>query len=158
MEAVCKPIGKTVQENGRYYIQLERQFANGLLRLEEFSHIQVVCWFHQSDNEKARECLVIDQPYRNEPDTIGVFATRSENRPNPIAITACVLLSIDVSKCRIEVNYIDAFDATPVLDIKPYHPSSDKIRDVVMPAWCAQLPECYEDSGSFDWSTVFNFE
>jgi len=64
---------------------------------------------------------------------------------------------VDRENNRVEVNYLDAEAGTPVLDIKPYHPSSDRIRDVVMPAWCAQLPACYEDSGAFGWSTVFNW-
>ena len=157
MEMVCKPIGTAVQENGRYFIQLNDGLSQALLRLDDFSHIQVIWWFHLSDTQEAREHYVIDAPYRNGPEKIGVFATRSENRPNPIAITACALLAVDRERNRVEVNYLDAEHGTPVLDIKPYHPSSDRIRDVVMPAWCAQLPGCYEDSGTFDWSTVFNF-
>ncbi|MBN1778075.1 MAG: SAM-dependent methyltransferase [Clostridiales bacterium] len=156
MEAVCKPIGTAVQENGRYFIQLDERYSEALLGLDDFSHIQVIWWFHLSDNKEAREYYVIDAPYRNGPEKIGVFATRSQNRPNPIAVTACALLAVDKQNNRIEVNYLDAEAGTPVLDIKPYHPSSDRIRDVVMPAWCAQLPGCYEDSGTFDWSTVFN--
>ena len=66
-----------------------------------------------------------------------MLATRGPVRPNPIAVTACGLLAVDKHSGRIEVNYLDAEPGTPVLDIKPYHPSSDRIQDVVMPAWCA---------------------
>ena len=73
------------------------------------------------------------------------MATRSPIRPNPIAVTACALLAVD------------AENGTPVLDIKPYEPSDDKVRDVKMPDWCAHWPACLEESENFDWSKEFNF-
>ena len=42
-----------------------------------------------------------------------------------------------------------------MLDIKPYHPAVDRIREVGVPAWCAGWPEWYEDSMTFDWGAVF---
>lgn len=158
MEAVFKPIGKAAQEGGRYFIQLEEQYLDAVLGLEDFGHIQVIWWFHLYDNEQTRAYLVSEAPYKGGPEKIGVLATRGPVRPNPIAVTVCALLAVDRQNSRIEVNYLDAEPGTPILDIKPYHPSSDKIRDVRMPAWCADWPGCYEESGAFDWSRVFNFE
>ena len=158
IETVFKSIGEAVQENGRHYIQLDGSVFEGLLGLNGFSHIQVIWWFHLMDGGEARRMLVVDAPYKNGPDKLGVFATRGPMRPNPIAITVCELLAVDDKNSRIEVNYLDAEAGTPVLDIKPYHPSSDRIRDFRMPAWCAHFPSCYEESGSFDWSSVFNFD
>jgi tRNA-Thr(GGU) m(6)t(6)A37 methyltransferase TsaA len=158
MEAVFKPIGKATREGGRFFIQLEEKYLDAVLGLEDFGHIQAVWWFHLYDNEQTRAHLVSDSPYKGGPEKIGVLATRGPVRPNPIAITVCELIAVDRRNGRIEVNYLDAEPGTPVLDIKPYHPSSDKVRDVRMPAWCADWPGCYEESGAFDWSGVFNFE
>jgi tRNA (Thr-GGU) A37 N-methylase len=62
---------------------------------------------------------------------------------------------VDVEKGLIVVPWIDAEDGTPILDIKPYHPSTDRIREVKMPRWCQHWPQWYEDSGEFDWSAEF---
>lgn len=158
MAAVFEPIGKVILEDNRYFIQLDKEYMEATLRLDDFSHIQVVWWFHLTDNEDNRGGFTVDSPYKNAPEKLGVLATRGPVRPNPIAVTACELIGIDRRNNRIEVTYLDAENDTPVLDIKPYHPSSDRIRDVRMPAWCADWPEWYEDSGTFDWSRVFNFE
>jgi tRNA-Thr(GGU) m(6)t(6)A37 methyltransferase TsaA len=55
--------------------------------------------------------------------SFGLFATRSPNRPNPIGLGIVKLDSI--SGCTLSVSGIDAFDGTPVLDIKPWLPSID---------------------------------
>ena len=157
MAAMFEPIGKAVCQNNRYSIVLNGELKNAVMGLEEFSHIQVVWWFHLTDNTDAHNALVMDKPYRNGPEKIGILATRGPIRPNPIAISVCELLAVDKQTGRIDVAYLDAADGTPILDIKPYHPSSDRIRDVRMPAWCAHWPAWYEDSGTFDWGAEFNF-
>jgi tRNA (Thr-GGU) A37 N-methylase len=58
---------------------------------------------------------------------------------------------------EIAVPYIDTENGTPVVDIKPYHPSEDRIREAQVPAWCDHWPKWYEDSGSFDWEAEFNY-
>ncbi len=158
MNAIFTPVGTARQENGRYFVQLDEKMIDATLELETFSHILVVWWFHEINPAGTELPLVMNSPYRGGPETIGVFATRGPVRPNPIAITVCGLLGVDRQKGRLEVNYLDAAEGTPILDIKPYHPSSDTIRSVTMPAWCAHWPKCYEDSGTFDWSQAFNFE
>ncbi len=153
-----EPIGSVRVKNGKYFITLEKKFKDAVMGLEEFSHIYVVWWFHLYDSNETRNYFVMDKPYTLGPEKIGVLATRSPIRPNPIAITACDLIGIDMENCSIEVGYMDAEDGTPVLDIKPYHPSDDRVRDVRMPLWCSHWPACYEDSGQFDWSKEFTFQ
>lgn len=155
---VCfNPIGKVVIEGGRYFLELDREAFAAARGLEEFSHIQMVWWFHLYDSEETRKCLVLDRPYVKGPEKIGVLATRSPVRPNPIAITACALVGVDPRSRRLEVSYTDAENGTPILDIKPYHPSEDRVRDVKTPAWCAHWPQYWEDSGDFDWGAEFAF-
>ena len=101
--------------------------------------------------------FVLDKPYKKGPEKIGVLATRSPVRPNPIASSSCALIGVDAARYRLELGYIDAEDGTPVLDIKPYEPSDDMVRDVVMPAWCTHWPKCLEESADFDWGAEFNF-
>ncbi len=92
------------------------------------------------------------------PETIGIFATRSPVRPNPIALSAVPVLGIDTAAGIIAVPYVDADDGTPVLDIKPYLPATERIRDVKVPAWSAHWPQWYEDNWGFDWAAEFTFE
>ena len=53
--------------------------------------------------------------------------------------------------------YIDAFDCTEVIDIKPYVPSIDRIENPDVPDWCSHWPKSYEESGDFDWEEEFRF-
>ena len=53
--------------------------------------------------------------------------------------------------------YIDAENGTPVLDVKPYTPSLDRVERPDVPGWCAHWPKSAEASGDFDWEKVFNF-
>ena len=157
MSVTFQPIGKIVIENEHYYIELDEKYYVATLGITEYSHIQVIWWFHLYDSEEARNYFVVKKPYKNGPDEVGVLSTRSPIRPNPIAVTACSLLSLDQEKHRLEVDYIDAEDGTPVLDLKPYQPSIDKVRDVIMPEWSRHWPDCLEANDGFDWNSEFNF-
>jgi tRNA-Thr(GGU) m(6)t(6)A37 methyltransferase TsaA len=157
MSVTFSPIGKVKIDGGRYFIELEDTFFDATLGLEAFSHICVLCWFNLYDSPESRAYRVLDKPYKNGPDKIGVFATRSPVRPNPIALSSCALIGVNEESRRLEVAYIDAEDNTPVLDIKPYEPAEDTVRDVVMPAWCRHWPKFLEESADFDWSKEFNF-
>ncbi len=155
MTVIFEPIGWVQHENGHSYIQLKDEVFAATQGLEEFSHMQVLWWFNRYDSAETRAYYVMDKPYRNGPKRIGVLATRGPVRPNPIALTACEIIRLDPDGRRIEVAYMDAENDTPVLDIKPYHPSEDKVRDAAVPAWCAHWPGCLEESGAFDWEKEF---
>jgi len=94
------PIGKVVKEGGRTLIVLDEKYEPGLKGLGQFSHVTVVYWFDRND----------DNPIR------GVFATHSPVRPNLIAISRCKIVAVRDNV--IEIEDIDAFDNTPVLDLK----------------------------------------
>jgi tRNA (Thr-GGU) A37 N-methylase len=57
----------------------------------------------------------------------------------------------------IDLYYVDAFIGTPILDIKPYIPTVDKVNKVITPTWSKHWPQSYEESGDFDWEKEFNF-
>jgi len=150
-------IGHVENDLGFFRLHIDKQYIEGLKGLEGYSHLQVVYWFSGCDNELDRKVLVNEKPYTKGPQNIGTFATRSPQRPNPIAISVCEIKNVDLEKGIIDLYYIDAFTGTPILDIKPYTPSVDKVNDVKTPDWCQHWPQSYEESGDFDWEKEFNF-
>ena len=72
----------------------------------------------------ARRDLAVQSP-RHRPAPSGTFALRSPARPNPIALGVVRLLSIDLATGRLDIDATDAFDGTPLLDIKPFIPGVD---------------------------------
>lgn len=157
MNYQVKAIGQVKNDEKGSFIQLNPEYISGLQALDGFSHINVIWWFSFCDNDKSKNELQCEQPYKNSPEVMGVFATRSPARPNPIALTACEIISIDYKKGLIHLAFIDAENDTPVLDIKPYTPSLDRVETPNVPAWCSNWPKSTEESGCFDWSQVFNF-
>jgi tRNA-Thr(GGU) m(6)t(6)A37 methyltransferase TsaA len=151
------PIGKVGLEEGRYFIELEEGVFDGVRGLEDFSHILVTWWCNLYDTEESRKTLVLEKPYKKGPDKVGVFATRSPIRPNPIGITPCNIILIDRDQRHIYMPYIDAEPGTPVLDIKPYQASIDRVRDYKYPDWASHWPTYYEESATFNWEEEFNF-
>lgn len=146
----------TVQAGAEgFAIAIHDPFRSALLELDGFSHINVIWWANLVDDDFFRELTIAEKPYRDAPNEIGIFATRSPARPNPLALTTVPVVSIDHSAGLIRVAYIDAEDGSPVVDLKPYLPATDRVRDVAFPDWAAGWPQWYEDSATFDWSAVF---
>ena len=154
-EFTLSPIGQVRAGPDGHALQIAPEYRPALDGLETFSHILVLWWSHYLDTPEQRSVLVAEQPYRNAPATLGVFATRSPLRPNPVCVSIAPLLRVDQENGLVIVPWIDAEDGTPVLDIKPYHPSSDRVREVQLPEWCRHWPEWYEESGEFDWEAEF---
>ncbi|MNZ62665.1 putative tRNA (adenine(37)-N6)-methyltransferase [compost metagenome] len=88
---------------------------------------------------------------------MGIFATRSPIRPNPIALSVVQMISVDEDKGVIRIPYIDANQGTPVIDLKPYTPSLDRVESPGVPDWCKHWPKSLEKSSDFDWQDEFNF-
>ncbi len=115
--------------------------ASSVEGLEEFSHIWIVFIFHrntQSENSSQRIKSKIAPPaYGGQ--KVGIFATRSPHRFNPIGMTLCKLDRIerlDKRNVRLHISGMDLVDGTPVLDIKPYVPVYDSMMsDVRLPNW-----------------------
>jgi len=91
--------------------------------LEGFSHLWIIFLFHESAREKVK--ATVRPPRLGGNERIGVFASRSNFRPNPIGLSVVELLEID--GCSIRLGGGDFLDNTPVLDIKPYLPYADCI-------------------------------
>ena len=157
MDFILTQIGTVKADDNGFRIQLDKHYIPALEGLEDGSYIQLLCWFDKCDNARSRNKLTECKPYAKGPEVLGTFATRSPERPNPIAVSCAYVTYIDRESGVIGLAYTDAFDATPVLDIKPYVPSLDRVEAPPVPSWCAHWPSCVEASGDFDWEAEFNF-
>lgn len=128
-----RPIGRIEMTEGRTRIVLNEIYQPGLLGLGGFSHIHVFWWFDKNDSPEKRATLQVHPRGNPENPLTGVFATRSPVRPNLIALTLCKVISIKEN--TVEVDKIDAFPGTPVLDIKPFIPRSDSATNAKVPEW-----------------------
>jgi tRNA-Thr(GGU) m(6)t(6)A37 methyltransferase TsaA len=140
------PVGRVRRENGNTFLDLEKPFRPGLAQLEHFSYVIALWWVTGHDNSESRSIVQCKPPYAPEHLT-GVFACRSEYRPNPIAITTCKILGVDHERGRVQIAAIDAFDDTPLLDLKGYFPVCDRVREAHIPAWLEGWPEWMPDEG-----------
>jgi tRNA (adenine37-N6)-methyltransferase len=100
----------------------ERIPSEALRGLEGVSHVWLLCWFHASVEEGWRP--TVRPPRLGGAVRLGVFATRSPHRPNPIALSLVRLLGVEDRRLRI--SEADLLDGTPVLDIKPYLPWAEQ--------------------------------
>ena len=148
------PIGYIRQSEQDFFIEILEPYRPALKGLDQFGHVQVFWWFHQHDNAEYRGILEAELPYAPPGTVFGMFACRGPVRPNLIGITTCSVLSVDVDKGIVVIPWIDAAPDTPILDLKPYEPSSDRVRDVQTPEWMAHWPQWLEDSADFDWASV----
>lgn len=153
---VMHSIGEVQSNNGVFAIQLKKEFIPALRGLDGFSHIQLLWWGHLYDTPEYKSHLVAQKPYKKGPEKMGVFATRSPVRPNPVLLTTIFAQQIDFEKGIIYTPYIDAENGTPVLDIKPYH-LSERVKECSVPAWCQHWPKWDEETETFDWQNEFNF-
>lgn len=101
-------------------------YRAALQHLEEFTHVWLVFVFHQVADGDWRP--TIRPPRVDAPRKVGVLASRSPHRPNPIGISAVKLDRIDYDSLggiEIHLSGVDLMDGTPVLDLKPYLPYAD---------------------------------
>jgi tRNA (adenine37-N6)-methyltransferase len=145
-----RPIGVARADDARgfYAVEIAEAYREGLLALEEFSKVNVLLWAHGTDRPDMRATLSCELPYAKG-TRAGVFACRAEYRPNPIALTTCGIVSVDRKGGLVLLQYIDAVDGTPVLDLKPYIPICDRAREARVPSWYRSWPEWMEDAGAF---------
>ncbi len=135
---------------------LNTKYAEALEGLEAFSHAIVLWWASEADLKNDRARTVCRKPYVNNPNNVGVFASRSPARPNPICMSVVHLQNIDQNTATIKVPYIDTLPDTPIIDIKPYFPASDRVMEVRSPDWCQHWPGSFEASAEFDWEGEFH--
>lgn len=98
-------------------IILDKKYIKALRDLNKFEYIYVLFYFHQVTDWDS----IVNPPRSNH--THGLFATRTPRRPNPIGLT---LIKLDkIVENKLFVSGVDAYNQTPVLDIKPFLPDLD---------------------------------
>lgn len=137
---VC-PIGYVRKKEEEEYLEILSEYRVGLYRLETISHAFIIWWIHENDTPEARKTRKTIPGVTNAlspPQKMGTFATRSPRRPNPLGLTLVKITK--VIEHQVFVDHIDAYDGTPIIDIKPYLPNSDRVDDQVeLPPWFQHL-------------------
>ena len=108
--------------NNEILLEIFPNFSPALKGIDHYSHLIVLYWGELAN----REVLQSLTPH-NIKQPVGVFSSRSPNRPNPIAI--CVASLIRQEGNQLVVRWVDALDGSPLLDIKPYSPALDSVED-----------------------------
>lgn len=139
-DIVLKPIGlvKLIDngdEGSLSKVIVDKKFIEALEGVEDFSHLFILYWLNQISDEQKAIRKVHPRGKKDLP-LVGVFATRSMIRPNSIALTLVELVNVEQNV--LTVKGLDAFDGTPVLDIKPYDPW-DNVKKIKVPEWWLKL-------------------
>lgn len=111
------PIGWVQKTDDRTYIEINKEYQAALMGVENLDSIWVLYWFDRNDTPELRSIMQVHPRGNIENPLRGVFATRAPVRPNLIALSRCDIVSVKDN--IIEIDFIDAFPDTPVLDIKP---------------------------------------
>ena len=140
------PIGYVDQSDGVFQLKIHEAFRPALKQLDRFTHAHVLWWADRHDNADDRSVMQAELPYAPG-EVAGVFACRAEYRPNPIAVTACKLLDLNTDRGTIAIADIDAYEGSPILDLKPYIPVADRLERVQVPDWYDGWPDYMPDEG-----------
>ena len=132
------PVGTVEKTKGSTSIRVFEKYVPALKGLDGWSHVNVLYWFDRNDTPAKRSILQVHPRGNKQNPLTGVFACRSPVRPNLIALTLCKVLSVEGNV--VKVDKIDAFDKTPVLDLKPVL-ASDAPRDAKAPSWLGRPPK-----------------
>ncbi|MCX6644660.1 MAG: tRNA (N6-threonylcarbamoyladenosine(37)-N6)-methyltransferase TrmO [Candidatus Bathyarchaeota archaeon] len=131
-------VGDEVKDKSRTsQIVLRDNLVEALDGITGFSHLFVLFWLSQIPDEQ-RMIMKVHPRGRMDMPLLGVFATRTNLRPNPIGLTLVELLKVEGN--TLTVRGLDAFDGTPILDIKPFD-SWDTAKNARVPDWWIKLNE-----------------
>ena len=117
-------------------VVIDRDLAPALDGIEEWSHVYVLTWLDRVTRQA--------EPALHHPGSVvGILAARSPIHPNPIGLTLVELVKRQDNV--LWVRGLDAYDGTPVLDVKPY-PDWEQgrlimVTDCRVPGWLAQIVE-----------------
>ena len=147
MSIQMEPIGRVVNQiaHGAHDVRWESvvstivvapEWVEGLDGIEAFSHIIVIFYLDRAQGERPLRLKTHPMGRRGLPE-VGIFATRTPFRPNGIGLTTVRLLRREGNELTVEG--LDAYDGTPVLDIKPYLPRGDRVADATVAGWVRQL-------------------
>jgi tRNA-Thr(GGU) m(6)t(6)A37 methyltransferase TsaA len=122
-------------------IELNSSFTeDALLQIEEFSHAEVIFYFHLVEDAKIETGARHPRNNKDWP-RVGIFAQRGKNRPNRLG--ASIVKVVKREGTRLFVQGLDAIDGTPVLDLKPVMKEFLPREPVDQPQWATELMKNY---------------
>ena len=113
---------------------------DALFQIEEFSHAEIIYYFHLVEENKIETSARHPRNNRDWPK-VGIFAQRGKNRPNRLGATIVKVLKREGT--QLFVQGLDAIDGTPILDIKPVMKEFLPREEVGQPAWATELMKNY---------------
>lgn len=122
-------------------IVVDEKYLHALTGIEDYSHIIVLFWMDKLSRSERR-ILKVHPRGREDTPLVGIFATRSRGRPNPIGLSVVELL--EKQSNVLKVRGLDAFDETPILDIKPYD-RYDVKQSIRVPEWWSKISRHREE-------------
>jgi tRNA-Thr(GGU) m(6)t(6)A37 methyltransferase TsaA len=106
------PIQGRFKDDVEAWVELKKEFVEGLMDLDQFSHCFLIFYLHKSDKVNIQ-----GTPYL-EDKVHGIYAIRSPHRPNHLGLSVVKIKRIE--KNRLFFSEVDMIDGTPLIDIKPY--------------------------------------
>jgi len=116
-------------------IVLDKRWSKALEGIEGFSHLIVLFWLHHVSRRGIR--LQSHPQRRDDLPLVGIFATRTPHRPNPIGVQVVELIGHEDNV--LTIRGIDALDGSPIIDIKPYLEWGDAVPAARVPDWLQDL-------------------
>lgn len=119
-----------IAAKGKIKFKNDPDLITALRSMEQFSHLWIIFVFHEHGGKNWKPS--IRPPRLGGRQKVGVLASRSPHRPNPIGLSAVKIESINfeaVGGVEISIAGLDLLDGTPVLDVKPYIPYADQVAD-----------------------------
>ncbi len=143
LDYTIHPIGHVEKNDSGIYLVINPNVWDATVHIDHFSHLIVLWWIHERDTPQDRSVLLSNPPRNKGDEPSGAFSCRSPVRPNPIGHTIVQLLKVDPAHRRLKVDHMDAHHGTPIIDIKPYLPSSDRVDDAKVAPWFQDLEPRY---------------
>ena len=128
------PYQPVEEDKGDFRIIIDREYEDGLRGLSRFRYIYVIYHIHRIE----RDVAMVVSPSWTKGARVGVFASRSPVRPNPIGISIVRIKKIENNE--IHTSGLDVFDGTPLLDLKPYIKDLDSKEDANY-GWIEDIPD-----------------
>lgn len=145
---LSKKIARELREHGTSsHIFVKDEFIDCLDGIEDFSHLIILFWTHNTP-EQARQIKNVHPAGMKNMPVKGIFATRSPVRPNPICKTTVKL--VERKGNVLIVEGLDAIDGSPIIDIKPHLPSYDSPLNVKLADWMYAIMEEFKKMAEED--------
>jgi tRNA (adenine37-N6)-methyltransferase len=125
-----------------------------LCDLDGFDYIWVIALMHRNKGFRTKiRPQPVPEAEKRPPEQVGLFSSRAPHRPNPLALSALKIHSLDISQGTIYVEGLDLLNDTPILDIKPYIPAFDAFPEA-RAGWMDLIRSDYLEARRFGYQSI----